>query len=93
MRKICPSEETFSNSVDPDETARNRINTVDKCFLFCNQSTDVLDSRLSLSVGRENGPEEGFKTVLFKHELPVIYTNSADPDQTPRSVVSEERGV
>ena len=53
----------------------------------------MLDSRLSLSVGWGNGPEEGFKTVSFNPELPVIYTNSADPDQTPRSVVSEERGV
>ena len=39
--------------------------------------------RLFRSVGLEKGPERGLKTISFKPKLPVIYANSADPDQTP----------
>ena len=48
----------------------------------------ALVGRLSLSLGWENGPEWELKTVLFNPQLPVIKTNSADPDQTPRSVAN-----
>ena len=49
----------------------------------------ALVGRLSLSVGGENGPEQGLKTVSFNSEVPVIYANSKDPDQTPRSAASD----
>ena len=45
--------------------------------------------QLSLSAGWENGPEQGLKAVLLNLWLPVIKANSADPDQTPRSVASD----
>ena len=44
---------------------------------------------LSLSIGWENGPEQGRKPVSFIPKLPVIYANSADPDQMPHSVASD----
>ena len=40
----------------------------------------ALMGRLSLSVGWENGPERGLKTVSFNQ----FKQNSAEPDQTPR---------
>ena len=34
-------------------------------------------------------PEREFKNVSFNPQLPVIYTYSADPDQTSRSAASD----
>ena len=48
----------------------------------------ALVGRLSLTVGWENGPERGLKTVSFNPSLPVIYVNTRVLDQTPRSVTS-----
>ena len=45
--------------------------------------------RLSLSVDWENGPDRGRWTVSFNPEVPVIKTNSAEPDQTPKSAASD----
>ena len=45
--------------------------------------------RLSLSVGLEKGPERELKTVSFSPKLHVILDNSADPEPTPRSGVSD----
>ena len=49
----------------------------------------ALIGRLSPSIGGENTPEQGLKTISFNPKLPVIYANRADPDQTPRSVASD----
>ena len=46
--------------------------------------------RLSLNVGLENGPERGLKIVSFIPALSVMLANSADPDQTLRSMASDQ---
>ena len=52
----------------------------------------ALVGQLSLSVGWDNDPEQGLKTVSFNPELPVILANSTDTDQMPHSAASD-RGL
>ena len=42
-----------------------RVNVVSTLYAFMNQSTDSTEGRLCLSVGWDNGPERGLKTVSF----------------------------
>ena len=66
---------------------------VNPCVVCCDviiKALTTLLGRVSPSVGRENGPERGLKTVSYNHCLPVIESNSADPDQTPQNAASDQ---
>ena len=87
LRICAPSEDSGQLA---HSRSLNRVFTCDcqRCIFLMRTTKTLFRMRLSLSVGRENGPEWGLKTVLFNLSLSVILANSADPDQTPRSAAS-----